>query len=136
MQPRARIYNAWVFVRPADDVAGQWVAHCLEFDVVTQGNSLAHALEMVVEAVSMVVADDLDAGRDPLARRAPPPCWDEMWTFIRGRTPRMLSEADLEHGTIAALAGQFEFTVVEHNAPLAWRAPIVFEGPAPHPSVC
>ena len=65
----------WLKVSRARDVPGEWVAHCLDFDVVTQGNSRAHALRMVREAVEIVVREDLAAGRNPHARRAPPEFW-------------------------------------------------------------
>jgi predicted RNase H-like HicB family nuclease len=35
----------------------QWVAWCLEYDVVSQGNSEQHALEMIQEAVELHIED-------------------------------------------------------------------------------
>jgi hypothetical protein len=70
-----RIFTAWVVVRRADDVPGQWVSHCLDYDVVSQGDSLDHAMKMVVESTTIVVADDVSKGRDPMSRRAPEACW-------------------------------------------------------------
>jgi len=81
MKPRAeahRVSNAWVVFRPSQQIRGVWIAHALEFDVVTQGTSLAHAIQMVQEAIAMVVADDLKHGRDPYSRRAPDKYWDEL----------------------------------------------------------
>ena len=66
-----------VVLKPATDVPGMWVAHCLDVDVVTTGRTADHALEMIREAVSMVVADDSGEGLDPLSRRAPQEFWDE-----------------------------------------------------------
>jgi predicted RNase H-like HicB family nuclease len=74
-----RTYNLWVLVRPAEDLKDQWVAHCLELDVVSQGTSFTHAMEMVFEAIAMVVTDDIGAGRDPLSRRAPEEYWSELY---------------------------------------------------------
>jgi predicted RNase H-like HicB family nuclease len=69
--------NLIVLVMPAEDLPGQWIAHCLNLDLVTQGNSIEHALEMAGEAIQMVVADDLRDGLDPLERPlAPRECWD------------------------------------------------------------
>lgn len=48
-----------------------WEAHCLGLDVVTYGDSLAHAVHMGLEAAGMIVADDLDGGHDPLDRGLP-----------------------------------------------------------------
>jgi len=54
----------------AEDVPGCWVAHCLDFDIMSIGDSPQHALEMVREAVGLALADDLNHGRDPHERRA------------------------------------------------------------------
>ena len=63
----------WVLVTKSKQVPGQWVAHCLTWDIVTQGNSIEHALEMVGEAVRTCVVDDLTNGLDPRGRN----CADE-----------------------------------------------------------
>lgn len=57
----------------ASDVPGAWVAECIPLGVITQGDSLQHAIEMLVEAVDLVVDDDLARGADPLKVRAPIP---------------------------------------------------------------
>jgi hypothetical protein len=77
-----RIFNLWVVVRPAEDLPDQWVAHCLDLDVVSQGTSFRHAMEMVFEASSMVVTDDIVSGRDPSSRRAPENFWDELHLIV------------------------------------------------------
>lgn len=91
-----RVYNVWVLAHPCQDVPGQWVAHCLEFDVVSQGNSLEHAMRMVGEACALVVVDDLTKGKDPLARRAPEKCFDEMFEALQtgNRVPMDIALAD------------------------------------------
>jgi hypothetical protein len=58
----------WYVIERAVDVPGEWVGHCLDFDVVTQGRDAKHAFEMLQESVGMVVVDDLESGRDPRAR--------------------------------------------------------------------
>jgi predicted RNase H-like HicB family nuclease len=40
-----------------DEESGQWVAVCLEYDIATQGDSEAHALEMIREAVELHIED-------------------------------------------------------------------------------
>ena len=62
-------YDCTITISPANDLPGTWVAHCLEFDVVTQGNTPEHAVQMIYEAVSMVIEDDLERGADPNERR-------------------------------------------------------------------
>ncbi|MBS2028705.1 MAG: hypothetical protein JST54_12460 [Deltaproteobacteria bacterium] len=80
-------FDYWVTVRPSEDVPGQWVAHCLNIDVVSQGNSLAHAFEMIMEASLQTVMDDVAAGRDPDERRAPQEFWTDLWkTMPKTRT--------------------------------------------------
>lgn len=77
-----RVHHLWVLFRPSTDVAGDWVAHCLDLDVVTQGRSLRHAVEMVLEAVVLTVEADVAAKLDPFRRGA--------------RTPQE-NRAELEH---------------------------------------
>ena len=77
-------FRLWISVTRAPDVRGAWLAHCLDLDVMAQSDSLEHAFTEVREAVGMVLADDLRAGRDPLATRAtaPPAAWAELWRVI------------------------------------------------------
>jgi hypothetical protein len=64
--------NFWLVIKPADDVPGQWVGHCLDLDIVSVGTSLSHAIEMTAEAVCECIVDDLTNDRHPLERRAAP----------------------------------------------------------------
>lgn len=115
-----RIFNVWVIARPAPDVPGQWIAHCLDFDVVSQGDTLDHALRMVHEAAVMVALDDLNKGRDPLARRAPADLFGELYgLFERGQKLSFQELQAAEAGKrIVAFATQFElrFERVDHEA--------------------
>ncbi len=43
-----------------DAESDQWVAHCIEYDVATQGDSEEHAIAMIKEAVELHLED-----RDP-----------------------------------------------------------------------
>lgn len=71
--------NFWVLVKPAEDVPGQWVGHCLDLDILSVGTSPRHALDMTGQAVCEIVADDLAHGRYPLDRhRAPPEFYSEL----------------------------------------------------------
>lgn len=62
--------EVWVQIERAEDLPGVWIAHCLDFDLVTQGSSIKHAVDMAYEAITMVVEEDLMAGRDLADRRA------------------------------------------------------------------
>lgn len=45
--------NIKIFEAP--DIPGVWVAHCVNYDVISQGNSPVHAFEMVIEALQMIL---------------------------------------------------------------------------------
>jgi predicted RNase H-like HicB family nuclease len=74
--------NVWILIERAGDLPGVWIAHCLDFDVVTQGRSLRHAFAMAQEAVEMTMSADLKADRDPRERRAPSKRWAHLWDVV------------------------------------------------------
>ena len=76
------LYTAWVLIQPADDLPGVWVAHALDFDVVSQGDSVEHAMQMIAEAVSIVLEEDIESGDDPYARRAPDQFWERLYDVM------------------------------------------------------
>lgn len=90
------VYSAWLIASPSRDVAGQWVGHCLELDVVSQGNSLQHVLAMVGEACAMVAVHDLSNGKDPLARRAGEQYFETLFRMLKTgeRIPIDIAQAD------------------------------------------
>ena len=101
----------WLVLKPAADVLGQWVAHCLELDVVTQGNSLAHALEMGREVVALTLADDLDAGRSPRDRGpAPEEYWMEYYEILTQGERLPLRDSLAAAGDVRALAVPLRLT--------------------------
>ena len=99
------VYSVWVIARPSKDVEGQWVAHCVEFDVVSQGDSLDHAIRMVLEATSMVVLDDLQKHRDPRQRRAPEDHFETLSRVISSgqKVPLDLALADTSRKRLYAI---------------------------------
>lgn len=101
-------YNFWIVVRPSEQLEGQWVAHCLELDIVSQGNSIAHAFKMISEAVCMVIADDLEDNLDPRSRRpAPKEYWDELWSALsRGEPTDFASLNEADNASISFVAAQ------------------------------
>ena len=111
MTPRR--YNLWFLVRRAVDLPGQWTAHCLELDVVTQGESVEHAIRMLAEASVMTLADDLEHGRDPFDRRAPDEYWAELYRIVREGLPGQLAELAAAGDRLQVVAGQVEFHVFE-----------------------
>jgi predicted RNase H-like HicB family nuclease len=66
-----------VVIYPAPDVKNQWIAHCLETDVVTQGDSVKHAFKMMAEALGAISKINLSHGRFPvILTPAPKEVWD------------------------------------------------------------
>lgn len=60
--------NIWVLVQRMSDSPGQWVARCLNLDIISISGSLEGALRTATEAV----AECLRPGLPPLPRRRPP----------------------------------------------------------------
>lgn len=124
-----RFYNFWVVVRPSKELEGQWIAHCLELDIVTQGNSIRHVFEMIEEAVSMAVIDDLADQIEPHSRNsAPKEYWDELWENIkRGESIELVELMKSDDSTISFVAAQLvtrvEMQVKElpREVPALWR---------------
>ena len=66
-----------VVLYPAPDVRGQWIAHGLETDVVTQGDSAEHALAMIADALQSLTTYQARHRRPALRLRpAPKEVWD------------------------------------------------------------
>ena len=102
-----REYNFWFVFKRAEDVPGEWVGHCLDLDVVTQGTSLEHALSMLGEACLMTVCDDIRSQREPLDRRAPQSYWDIMYNMVQhGRSVDFHS---LDEKRVGFVACQVQF---------------------------
>lgn len=76
------VFTGWALITRAGDVPGTWVAHCLEFDVASCGDSPRHALEMLYDAVGTCLVDDLNHGFDPYDRRAPEEEWEPLLTLF------------------------------------------------------
>jgi predicted RNase H-like HicB family nuclease len=73
-----------VVLYPAPDVKGQWIAHGLETDIVTQGDSAEHALAMMADALQTL------AGQQALRRRPAlrlPPAPREVWDLAADAVP-------------------------------------------------
>lgn len=132
----AKTRNLWALVYPAQDVPGQWVAHCLDHDIVTVGTSAHHAFEMIVEAVVTCAEDDIKHHRDPFARpKAPAEDWAELaritseGTFFQGTLP---SEDKLEGCRIASQL-MLWVDVPEHKPPRAEPQPARWGMPSSQP---
>lgn len=61
-----------VLIRAAKDLPECWVAHCLNWDLVSQGSSPSDAAKSVAEAIVLAIEEDTAAGVDPDDRPAAP----------------------------------------------------------------
>lgn len=98
-------FRLWALIERSPDIEGEWVAHCLDVDVVSQGTSVMHALDMLGEAVMMTIVEDLDGGSDPLLRRAPNEYFERLHKVVMSgdRVPREVA--------LAADQGNFIYAV-------------------------
>jgi len=70
-------YNKKTFIailKPSKDLKNQWVAHCLDLDLVTQGNSISHAYNMMIEAINIIIKCSNDMGVES-GKLAPEKYW-------------------------------------------------------------
>lgn len=135
---RRRCINFWVVVRPAEDVEGQWVAHCLDLDVVTQGNSIAHAFQMAVEAIAMTVAESLELGIDLLSHRAPDQDWEALAQIQREGAFENLSLEVMEarSSEVLAVATQISLEIRSTHGVTPTAVPARWSQPAHAMSAC
>jgi len=119
-----RTLNLSVFLTRAPDVEGQWVGHCLDLDVVSQGDSMRHAYEMTREAVELLILDDLNAGREPTLRSAPREEWEAATRVVHSANPKLYTLSELfaneghMHYALAPLMLGFEAVTSMHPAAL------------------
>lgn len=92
-----------VLIRREVGLEGQWVSHCLNWDLVSQGDSPAHALRMIAEAVIATISGDVADALDPDDRpAAPTELWDSFRAVLQNGT--RISAADVD--TLAKQLGQ------------------------------
>jgi len=99
-RPSLRLPLAYI-VLPATDLPGQWVGHCLDLDLVTQGDSLRDAVESICEAVDLV----LETGDVSRYKRAPQGFWDLFVSVLsegeRVNMDDILSRPSVDVGALA-----------------------------------
>ena len=126
-----RVFNLWFLIRPAADVPGQWTSHCLELDVVSQGTSLAHALDMGVEAAFQAIVDDIDDGLDPRDRpRAPREHWDALFSVVNSGEQVTMKEVHEDGSRLESFAALIEVHVNDEATTRDWDAPVLKAIPA------
>jgi predicted RNase H-like HicB family nuclease len=123
------VYNLWVTVQRAPDLRGIWLAHCLDFDVMSQGSTPREAVSMVCEAIDIVLEADRAVGRDPYERRAPESDWAEMFEAVREGEPgafadvidRPIGDEDEDRFLVVALEIFVRAPATEFRTPVAFR---------------
>jgi len=79
-----RNFNFWTVIRQVRQYPDEyWEAHCLNVGVVTYGDTLRHALNMIHEAVTMFVTDELKRGANPRDNTASSKDWDEFGQLVK-----------------------------------------------------
>jgi len=80
-----RLFTCWVMIERSEDGDGSWLGHCLEFDIVSQGDNASHALDMIREATAMMLMDDLNDGVEPdkVRSRAPLEIWQALFDMMK-----------------------------------------------------
>ncbi len=82
-----------VLIEPAEDIPGLWCAICLDNDVATQGTSVKHAQEMIEEALSLVLEDDVGREGEEPRKPAPKEYWDR---YADAQPPALAFELEIE----------------------------------------
>ena len=66
-----------VLIHSAEDVPGQWIAHCLNWDLISQGDSPSHAAKSMAEVIVLAIDEDASEGlRADDRGPAPATYWD------------------------------------------------------------
>ncbi len=113
MLPRITPHVLTVLVTRAEELPGLWVSHCLNLDVISQGETIPKAVEALKEAVLMVMNEDESEGLDPFDReRAPEECWHLLGQIMREGVPVDSVE---DERTIEAVVTQFRVLRVEQT---------------------
>ena len=88
-----------------------YTAHCLQFDLITEGNTKAEAEEMIVDAIAEQVAFAIENNSmDYLFRPAVPEEWRKLLYSRHQKKITLDAEIDLP------LISEIDFTEVELNA--------------------
>jgi hypothetical protein len=127
-------YRVSVTVESAPDVPGKWVAHCLDFNTLSQADDPETAMRLALDAACEVVEEDLRTGANPTDRRAD----DDDWAIFedvatRGQTfetlqdcMRSLDDKKLNDGEHWVIVSEFVIVVSKPApAPAPERRPAI-----------
>jgi hypothetical protein len=86
-------------VYPAGDIDGVWIAHALDFDLVTQSDRRDQAVEMLEDAVNELVEYRTSVGLPPVELRpAPEEVWELADRVVGSKVPREPASAWVRAG--------------------------------------
>jgi hypothetical protein len=111
-----------IVLYPAPDVKGQWIAHGLETDIVTQGDSAEHALAMMADALQTVTSYQA-VRRRPVLQLRPAP--REVWDLAADAVPLDVTArvAPRRRAAASPAAGPWSlYGLVSRKPPAALRA--------------
>lgn len=112
-------FSGWAYITRAEDIPGCWISHCVDFNIMSVGDSPQHALDMVREAVGLALADDLNHGRDPHARKADSEDWAPLMRLFEKHTRVAIAEMDSLGPTFKEFAAPLTVVLVNRLAVLA-----------------
>jgi hypothetical protein len=123
-----------VLIRRAPDVPGQWLAHCLNWDVIAYAPSIPEAMDQLARSLIMVIEDDEAMGLVPDDRpSAPEDHWEiylriqkqgkdvELETVVRRAAEGLVLAGTLRMAHLKVPVGQ----TAEQSLPMARRTGMV-----------
>ena len=127
-----RIDDLWVLVWKDPDISKDdghcWVAHALQYDVVSQGRTLSHAVSCVREAAALFMMDRMAAGRDPLDYGAAPEDWDRLHHIMeKGRRVEVGALSDEQKAKMTFAVAIRVMAVIASDEPMEAQEPVVEE---------
>lgn len=117
-----RTFSVLIHRDPEVDDA-PWVAHCLDWDLVSQGTGPRHAIAMIAEAIQMVAEDDAEIGLDPDHRKSADE--SEWRAFLHaqeaGTKVRVSDLESIAHLTHVRIAAAINIELANDGKPDEWR---------------
>lgn len=104
-----------ILIRRETGLEGQWVAHCLNWDLVSQGDTPEHAARMIAEAILVALVEDTREGLDADDRPAAP---RELWKIFERTQQRGKRIAADDVNALAAKSGDVVIATVLYMQPV------------------
>lgn len=126
--PTSKEHTSWVLFYPAPDVRGEWLGHVLDLNIMSQGRSLEHVIAMTLEATSLAIQWDLEAGKDPFVvrKRARPSEYAKARRALLEGRPIASSDAK-KIKSADLVVGVFVLHVKKHSAAIAASSGVVVD---------